>query len=129
MIQIVLDASALLAMLRGEPGGNAVAESLDNSAMLTVNLAEVVGFYARRGSGEGETRRLLTALPTQIYDLDADLAYTVGLLVPMTMKAGLSFGDRACLSLARRLRTKAMTADRSWSRIAQAVGVEVELIR
>jgi PIN domain nuclease of toxin-antitoxin system len=129
VIQIVLDASALLAMLRGEPGGNAVAESLDNSAMLTVNLAEVVGFYARRGSGEGETRRLLTALPTQIYDLDADLAYTVGLLVPMTMKAGLSFGDRACLSLARRLRTKAMTADRSWSRIAQAVGVEVELIR
>src|SRR5579863_3856022 len=101
-------------MLRGEPGSNAVAEALDNSAMLTVNLAEVVGFYARRGSGEGETRRLLTALPTQIYDFDAELAYSVGLLVPMTMKAGLSFGDRACLSLARRLRAKAMTADRSW---------------
>jgi ribonuclease VapC len=49
--------------------------------------------------------------------------------VPKTRSAGLSLGDRACLALAVRLGTKALTADRSWSRIARAVGVEVELIR
>ena len=129
MTEIVLDASALLAMLRGEPGGNEVAEVLDRSAMLTVNLAEVVGFYARRGSGEAETRRLLAALPMRIYDFDAELAYAVGLLAPMTMKAGLSLGDRACLSLARRLQTKVLTADRSWLRVAADVAVGIEVIR
>jgi ribonuclease VapC len=129
VIPAVLDASALLAMLRGEPGGDSVSAVLDNSAIATVNLAEVVGFYARRGAGEAEIRRLLVSLPTERHQFDEELAYTVGLMLPATASAGLSFGDRACLALAWRLGAKAMTADRSWSRIASAVGVEVELIR
>lgn len=129
MIPAVLDASALLAMLRGEPGGEVVANALDNSAMATVNLAEVVGFYARRGSNESEINQLLGSLPTQFHPFDDHHAYAVGLLLPVTMSAGLSFGDRACLALARQLGAKAMTADRSWSRVASAAGVEVELIR
>lgn len=129
MTPTVLDASALLAMLRGEPGGDTVAAVLDNSAMATVNLSEVVGFYARRGSGESEILQLLGSLPTQLHGFDEQLAYAVGLLLPLTIRAGLSFGDRACLALARQLGAKAMTADRSWSRIASGAGVEIELIR
>src|SRR5712691_12900246 len=97
---VVLDASALLAMLKGEPGGDVVAAILDNTAIATVNLAEVVGFYARRGTSEAEIRRLLVSLPTERHQFDEDLAYTVGLLLPATAPAGLSFGDRACLALA-----------------------------
>jgi len=129
VIPTVLDASALLAMLRGERGGETVSAVLDNSAITTVNLAEVIGFYARRGAGDAEIRRLLVSLPTQRHQFDEEAAYAVGLLPPATASAGLSFGDRACLALARRLGAKAMTADRAWSRIAGAVGVEVELIR
>jgi PIN domain nuclease of toxin-antitoxin system len=129
MTPVVLDASAMLAMLRGEPGGDVVARALDNSAMATVNLAEVVGFYARRGSGETEINELLGSLPTQLHALDERHAVAVGLLTPITMRAGLSFGDRACLALARQLGARAITADRAWSRIAPDAGVEIELIR
>ena len=129
MIATVLDASALLAMLQGERGGETVSAVLDNSAITTVNLAEVVGFYARRGAGEPEVRRLLGSLPTERHQFDEELVYTVGLMLPAAASAGLSFGDRACLALAWRLGAKAMTADRAWSRIASAVDVEVELIR
>jgi len=47
----------------------------------------------------------------------------------VTRPAGLSFGDRACLALARRSGRKAMTADRTWLSVATLLGVEVELIR
>jgi ribonuclease VapC len=126
---VVLDASALLAMLHGEPGGSVVTAALDNSAMATVNLAEVVGFYARRGVSDSEIGELLGSLPTQLHPFDERDAHAVGLLLPVTMSAGLSFGDRACLALARQLGAKAMTADRSWSRVAADAGVEIELIR
>jgi PIN domain nuclease of toxin-antitoxin system len=66
-----LDASALLAMFRGEPGGTVVAAVLDSAAMTTVNLAEVIGFYARRGSGEAEINQLLGSLPIQLHPFDS----------------------------------------------------------
>ena len=129
MIEAVLDASALLALLRNEPGAERVKSLLRNSAMTTINYGEVVGFYARRGASEVEIRRLLHPLPTERIAFDEELAYVVGLMLPQTSSAGLSLGDCACLGLAGRLGVIALTADRSWSRIARAVGVTVEAIR
>jgi ribonuclease VapC len=125
----VLDASAILALLLDEPGASSVTAVLDDAAVSTVNLAEVVGQYARRGIPEAGIRAMLSQFSIQIVPFDEALAFAVGSLVPKTRSAGLSLGDRACLALAVRLGTKALTADRSWSRIARAVGVEVELIR
>jgi ribonuclease VapC len=129
VIDVVLDASALLALLRNEPGAERVKSVLKNSAMTTINFSEVIGFYARRKASEADIRRLLHALPTERIAFDEELAYVVGLMLPETSSAGLSLGDRACLGLARRLNVTALTADRSWSRIARAVGVEIETIR
>lgn len=129
MITAVLDASAVLAMLLDEPGGERVRSLVRVSAMTTVNFGEVVGFYARRGGLEEKIKQWLGELPVARVPFDAELAYATGLMMPITVRAGLSFGDRACLALARRLGVKALTADRPWSRIANAVGAEVELIR
>jgi PIN domain nuclease of toxin-antitoxin system len=97
--------------------------------MTTINFSEIIGFYARREASAADIRRLLHALPTERIAFDEELAYVVGLMLPETSSAGLSLGDRACLGLARRLNVPALTADRSWSRIARAVGVEIETIR
>jgi PIN domain nuclease of toxin-antitoxin system len=129
VIRFVIDSSALLALLRNERGGTTVAPLLADSAMCTVNLSEVVAHYARTGSSEADIRSLLTGLGFESVPLDDDLAYTAGMLIPLTRSAGLSFGDRACVALALRLGAKVITADRVWSRIADAVGVEIELIR
>ncbi len=129
MTALVIDASALLALLRGERGGDRVAEVLADAAMATVNLSEVVAALTRDGIAEDETRAILAELAIETVAFDADLAFASGLMLALTKPAGLSLADRACLALAQRLRVKAMTADRAWAQIADAVSVEVELIR
>jgi|SRR6266516_3669439 len=129
MIEAVLDASALLALLLAERGGDKVGTVLANSAMTTVNLGEVVGHFARNGAREADIRLVLDPLPIERIAFDEDMAFAAGLLLPATRKAGLSFGDRACLALAARLGVQAVTADRSWLTIAQAVEVEIRPIR
>jgi ribonuclease VapC len=128
MIAAVLDASALLAMLRSEPGGERVQSIIADSAMTTVNLGEVVGHYARNCVAEADIRLALDPLPVDWIAFDDAMAYAAGLLIPITRRAGLSFGDRACLALGGRLAVPVLTADRSWVRISEAAGVEIVLI-
>lgn len=125
----VLDASALLALLLGEPGADTVKAVLADAAMTTVNVAEVVAHFARADASEHDVRCLLDPLPFARVPFDDDLAYAAGLLLPVTEPAGLSFGDRACLALARRRGVKALTADRGWGPVADTLGIEVETIR
>ena len=129
MNRIVLDASAVLAMLLGEPGAANVKDVLSDAAVTTVNLSEIAGHYARSGVAESDIRRVLDPLPIERVAFDEELAYGAATLLPATRAAGLSLGDRACLALARRLDTPAMTADRNWLGVARSIGVRVELIR
>ena len=46
-----------------------------------------------------------------------------------TRAFGLSLGDRACLALASELNAAALTADRDWAKVAEAVGVDIYVIR
>jgi ribonuclease VapC len=129
----VLDASALLAHLRDEPGADVVAEAIASGAVIsTVNLAEVFSRVADRG---GDPAKLVAEL-TQSGLLDGAItvepftaadAIDVGRLRPLTRDAGLSLGDRACLALARRLNAPALTADTDWQGVAH--GVELCPIR
>jgi ribonuclease VapC len=128
-VTCVLDASALLALLLDEPGGERVRAVLADASISTVNLAEVVGHYARNGATQAEIGEVLDPLPFDRIDFDADLALACGLMLPTTRSAGLSLGDRACLALARRLGVSAITADRSWIAVSEALGVTVELVR
>jgi PIN domain nuclease of toxin-antitoxin system len=129
VIRAVLDASALLALLLAEPGADKVRAILANSAVASVNLSEIVGYLARNGAAESDIRLVLDPLPIARFPFDEGLAFAAGMLLPTTRKAGLSFGDRACLALATRLGVQALTADRSWQSIAKVVGVDVDVIR
>jgi ribonuclease VapC len=129
----VLDASALLAHLRDEPGADVVAEAIAGGAVIsTVNLAEVFSRVADRG---GDPAKLAAEL-TQSGLLDGAItvepftaadAIDTARLRPLTRVAGLSLGDRACLALARRLDAPALTADTDWQGVAH--GVELHPIR
>ncbi|MGO4726887.1 MULTISPECIES: type II toxin-antitoxin system VapC family toxin [unclassified Inquilinus] len=129
MTTTVIDASAILALLLNEPGAQKVAAVLADSVVTTVNLSEVVSYYARSRADKAGIRQMLDALPCERIPFDEDLAYATGLLLPLTRAAGLSLGDRACLALAKRLGVPAVTADRPWQDIAGAVGVTIDLIR
>jgi ribonuclease VapC len=125
----VLDASALLAYLRDEPGAEVVSETIAGGAAIsTVNLAEVLSRSADRGVDPAkldvrlrESGLLDGAITVEPFTA-AD-AIEVGRLRTLTRDAGLSLGDRACLALAQRLDAPALTADSAWV----DAGHEVEL--
>lgn len=129
MTAAVLDASALLALLLGELGGEKVKPVLDGAAMGAVNLGEVVSYYAKLGAARPDIEALLRPLPIRVVPIDTDLSYDAGVLRAITIKGGLSLGDRYCLALAKREGVPALTAERRWPEIAAAAGVTVELIR
>ena len=124
---VVLDASALLAVLRAEPGAERVEPRLEGARIGAVNLSEVVAKLDDDGVPESEIHRAIGRLDLDVHAFDAAQAYAAGVLRQKTRTLGLSFGDRACLSLAQRLGAVALTADRSWARLE--IGVAVEVIR
>jgi PIN domain nuclease of toxin-antitoxin system len=124
----VLDASALLALLRDEAGGDIVAAALPQSIMCSVNVAEVVE-RLRRDFEEAAVLASVNLVAPPTIAADRDLAVAAGLLRTKTASAGLSLGDRFCLALAARMGMPVLTADRAWQAVARAVGVDVQLIR
>lgn len=129
MSRIVLDASALLAMLRDEPGADRVEAVLEDASMSVVNLAEVVSHFAKAGVARDAIESILKPLPLRLIPVDDLLSYQAGMLRSVTVEGGLSLGDRYCLALAKRAGVPALTAERRWPGIATAAGVTVELIR
>jgi PIN domain nuclease of toxin-antitoxin system len=117
----VLDASALLAYLFGEPGDDVVADAISRGANAsTVNVAEVLSVVASRGGDPADVAARLTragvlgeAIAVEPFTL-ADAAEAARLR-PLTRDHGLSLADRACIALARRLGLPALTADRTWA--------------
>ena len=129
MSDFVLDASALMAMLREEPGATKVADAIADARMSVFNYAEVVSYFIHAGMDEREIDAMLDPLPIELVPANKDLARLAGHLRGPTADAGLSLGDRFCLALAKREGLPAWTADKEWKRIAVAAGVEVVTIR
>jgi ribonuclease VapC len=123
----ILDASAVLALLHGEPGANAVEAALDDAAMSTVNLSEVLQKAEQHGVDTEGLEFDLEALGVRLVDFDVAAARTAAELWPATSSVGLLLGDRACLALARSLDGVAVTADGRWSSLD--VGVAIDTIR
>ena len=105
----VLDASVVLACIRGEPGGDVAEASFSDSLIGTVNLCEVVTHLIDRGIPQADAFGLAKNAPYGVVEFDEDLALDTGALRAVTRHVGLSLGDRAWTSL--------------------DIGVEIRLIR
>ena len=127
MPDAVLDASAVLALLHREPGGETVRPVLPDCAISTVNLSEVIAKLVENGTEAAAAVRLTEAQPFQPVDHTLALAQLTGTLRAATRHAGLSLGDRACLALALALDLPVFTTDRAWRDLP--LDVDVRLIR
>jgi PIN domain nuclease of toxin-antitoxin system len=124
---VVLDASALLAVLRAEPGAERVEARLEGACIGAVNLSEVVAKLIEDGVPEAEIRRAIGRLELDVHAFGQQDAYAAGILRPSTRALELSFGGRACLALAQNLHAPALTANTSWARLD--LGIAIEVIR
>ena len=129
MSTVVLDASALLALLRGEPGAKKVEGALGDARMSVVNMAEVASHFHQLGMPADVVDQMLRPLPVTLVPADAELCWEAGRLRRVTAEAGLSLGDRFCLALAKRDKLPTWTADKMWMEVADVAEVRVVLIR
>lgn len=121
----VLDASALLALMLGEPGAERVEAVLGDSCVGAVNMSEVVAKLQERGVPDSLIDASFADLGLTILPFDAAQAAIAGKLRLATRAFGLSLGDRACLALASALGAVAITTDRDWARLELGTGIEV----
>ena len=131
--RIVLDASAVLAMILNEPGGERVDALLDALELgsdaevfiSSVNWCEILTRMQREKldmSGERLSAVLagVELVPFGRAESEAAAAYGY-------VSRSLSLGDRACLALAKSQQASAWTTERLWSQCQ--LDVPVELIR
>lgn len=124
---ILLDSSAVLAVLFDEPGGDRVEEVLPQAAISAVNLAEVVAKLYDRGVSESDIAATLADLDLSVIPFDEATAMRSGRLRPLTLGLGLSLGDRACLATAQQGHYRVLTADRAWADVA--LGLSLDVVR
>jgi ribonuclease VapC len=128
MNKIVLDASAILAMLNDEPGAEKITpELLSHATASAVNLAEVQTMLVRVGGDPDESWILAVDPIPDIEPFTAEQARIAGTLVQKTSSLGLSLGDRACLALAIALEAPVYTTDRLWKKLK--LGIPIHVLR
>jgi ribonuclease VapC len=128
---VVLDSSAILAVLFSEPGGEVVLDLLNGGLLSTVNLAEVHTTLTLRGMPPDFARSRVETMGCKVCLFDEEQANVAGALAVKTRPLGLSLGDRACLALAITHKATVYTTDRLWSNLNldPELGVDVEVIR
>lgn len=131
MDKVALDASAILAMLLGEPGGDELLAVFDKGSIgisiSSVNFCEVITKLVRDGLTLDEALSVVQDLREYVVDFDENQAIRAAGLFPLTSPKGLSLGDRACLALASAEQATAWTTDRAWSSLK--LGIPIKLLR
>ena len=128
MSRIVLDASALLAILNDEPGAEKLTSQpglLREAVISTVNLAEVQGKLVDQGIDPEEAWKAALSLVGEVLAFSSEHARITGDLLPGTRHLGLSLGDRACLAVGMALKAPIYTGDRDWKKLRLAVQIHV----
>ena len=109
----VLDSSAVLAFLLGEPGADEVERVLEKGAIVgAANWSEIAQKLRAAGRDWELSRGLL-----QSYDVVVEPVLAVDAEVAAerwSTRSELSLGDRLCLALGDRLDAEVLTADRAW---------------
>ncbi len=120
----VIDASAVLAVIKRERGSEVVAARLPEAVISHVNLAEVIGRLVRDGRNDAEIDLILDSLDLNPVETTLGQARNAG------ARAGikdLSLGDRFCIALGEERNEPLITADTDWAKLD--VSVPLELIR
>lgn len=120
----VLDASAVLALLQGEPGSEKLRKLLPEALVSAVNQAEVLAKLVNHGMPAAEAQAAFDALHVEVTAFEADLAA----LSAQSVRKGISLGERCFLASAFR-HGRGYTSDRDLSKLLGKTAHELEFLR
>ena len=126
---VMLDASAILAVIFEEAGAERVASHLPGAMASTVNVAEVMTKLFDLAMPQETVDAVVAGLQLTVLPFDLDQAAEAARLRIHTREAGLSLGDRACLAAAKLQNVSALTSDRAWKGLPRSIGVKIEMLR
>ena len=130
MSACVIDASAVLAYLFGERGGDEARAWIDRGATIsTANAQEVMAKLVDRGTPRTDARADIELLALDVADLTMADAEEAAAMIALTKPHGLSAGDRCCLALGRRLGLPVVHAEQRWQGLVEELGLELVLVR
>jgi PIN domain nuclease of toxin-antitoxin system len=121
---VVLDASAVIAIMHGEKGHEIARRYLVGAMISAINYSEVLKKAVERGSSLNAAQYHLENFSLTVVPFDEHLAVRTAELWPAGRKVGLSLADRACLALAIDRKAKVVTADKDWKK----TGIDVAMV-
>lgn len=127
MSRIVLDSSALIALLRNERGAEVVAGQVRGALISTVNMAEVFGRMLDLGVAPAAILRQQRRFEIEAVPLSLAQAETAAALRAPTRVKGLALGDRVCLALALERKLPVLTGEAMWLEVP--TGADIRLFR
>lgn len=125
-MSVVIDASAVLAILFDEPGAEVAIAASRGAYLTTVNLIEVREKFARKTGSAEPVPSLLRALEITVAPFLEHHAVIASDLKGRVGKKD-SLADRVCLALAIDKGLPVVTGDRKWAELD--LGLDVRLIR
>ena len=128
MALAVFDASAVIALLRDEPGADVILGYASDALISTVNLQEAIQVLLADGTTIDVARAMLESLNLEPRPHRVEDAYAAAALFQATKSKGSGLGDRTCMALAIAEELPAITTDRAWSELA-IPGLSVILAR
>ena len=126
--KVVLDASALLALIQNEKGADVIKPLLKKSVMSTINVAEVLTALQRIEIQPKDAIVSICDMIRELIPFDVEQAQCAAELQPYVRHKGLSLGDRACIALGQKLQVPVYTADKIWGEL-QLDTITINVIR
>ena len=109
---IVLDSSAVLAVILDEPGADRVEAAFAQSVISAASLAEILTKVVRRGLDPGGAYAMIGGFGLEVHPVEEELAVLAAEIYSKAAAAlDLSLGDRLCIALAMTLRCEVLTSD------------------
>jgi ribonuclease VapC len=115
--KIVIDASALFALLDQEKGAEKVMSHLQQGVMSAVNYTETLMLLLRDGHTLEEADMIVKSMMVNIIEFDEQQAKLAAGIRFSGKHCGISLGDSACLALATKLGAAVLTADTVWKKL------------
>ncbi len=128
MNKVILDSSALIALIKNETGADIVEKLLGGIVMSALNVSEAAGILVDLGMPEEECRSSIEPYIDVIVPIDTEQSFEMAFLKKYTKHKGLSIGDRACIALGIKMALPIYTADKIWAKL-DIEGADIILIR
>jgi ribonuclease VapC len=126
---VILDASAVLAVILGEDGAESVLPYVHSANLAAVNLSETIAKLIEYKLTVEQAREQIGRLELNIHDFNLEQAERTAILKEHSKQFGLSLGDRACIALAQKLELPILTSDRRIVEAKSVLGIDIRQIR